>query len=86
MCTSYSWRRKLGIVKRLTSTEGGVGVISIRTSTDAMFGVTGGTTEQFLVSRGAGIAVEGLRSSAGGTCRVTLLTSGTIEEEVGSVV
>ena len=51
-----------------------------------MFGVTGGTTEQFLVSRGAGIAVEGLRSSAGGTCRVTLLTSGTIEEEVGSVV
>ena len=33
-----------------------------------------------------GIAVEGLRGSAGGTGRVTLLTRGSIEEEVGSVV
>ena len=51
-----------------------------------MFGVTGGTGEVFLVAGGTSIAVEGLRGSAGGTGRVTLLTRGSFEEEVGSVI
>ena len=72
--------------ERLTSTEGGVSEGSIRTSAHTMFGVTGGTGEVFLVAGGTSIAVEGLRGSAGGTGRVTLLTRGSFEEEVGSVI